>query len=303
MSSLRVENWIARTNKAGLFLERDLVPFQSLKGGKIYGHLLLLPGSSTFPSVCSPGITHPAELPCLHIDLLYTPEGLTNHACVSEVFWNYIWVERGLKWYTQMCVRTRLLLFLPTILPKLVARVLWFFVTWSWWDIFPSSSSNRFCWGCLGRHLSGCPSLSLWLRGHLQNSTWCYEGKSSSLTLWFIRVLESKASFNFFRRRIIWLNWAELNKPLEIIETLILNYRMILIQEFLVYIFWKGLNSKYFRLCWPCMVSVFLLPFPLPLHPLPFLKKTWESFLAQGIQRNWPWAGFGPQAWGSWFMF
>lgn len=164
-SSLRVENWIARTNKAGLFLERNLVPFQSLKGGKIYGHLLLLPGSSTFPSVCSPGITHPAELPCLHIDLLYTQEGLTNHACVSEVFWNCIWVERGLKWYTQMCVRTRLLLFLPTILPKLVARVLWFFVTWSWWDVFPSSSSNRFCWGCLGRHLSGCPSLCLMLRG------------------------------------------------------------------------------------------------------------------------------------------
>lgn len=162
---LGVGNWVARTNKAGLFLDRNLMPFQSLKGGIIYGRLLLLPRSSTFPSVCSPGITHPVELPCLHTDLLCTPEGLTNHACVSEVFWNYICVERRLKWYTQMWVMTGLLLFLPTILPKLDVGVLWFSVTWSWWDIFSNPSSNRFGWGCLGRLLSGCSSLCLMLWG------------------------------------------------------------------------------------------------------------------------------------------
>lgn len=157
-------NWVARTNKADLFLKRNLVPFQSLKGGIVYGHLLLVSRSSSFPSVDCPG-THLAELPCLNTELLCPPEGLTNCACVSEVFWNYIEVERGLRWSTQMYVMTGLFLFLPTILLKLEARVLWFSVTWSWWDIFSHPSSNKLGWSCLDRCLDGWPSLCLALRG------------------------------------------------------------------------------------------------------------------------------------------
>lgn len=67
------------------------------------------------PVYAPPGMTHPAELLCLHTGLLCSPEGLTNHACVSKVFCNYIWVERGPRWYTKMCVKTGLLFFVPTI--------------------------------------------------------------------------------------------------------------------------------------------------------------------------------------------
>lgn len=87
---LRVGGIIPKTNNPDVFLGRNLVPSQCLKGDVIYGHLLLLPRSSTLPSVCSPGITHPAELLCLHTGLPCSPKGLTDRACVSQVFCDYI---------------------------------------------------------------------------------------------------------------------------------------------------------------------------------------------------------------------
>lgn len=103
--------------------------------------------------------------------------------CVWSVLKLYLTGKRIKVVHTDVSM-TGLFLFLPTILSKLDTRVLWFSATWSWWDIFSSSSTGLagtaradvwvvafpYTWwsGDEGMNLTlDYWKASLWLRGYL----------------------------------------------------------------------------------------------------------------------------------------